>query len=115
MYKMAFFEDIADLNELKSAYRQLVMLYHPDRGGDNEKMKQLNYEYARYLKLLSNPPKTLSEVRKGHVIMVNNSRSIVTEVGSDYFKARSLVTKREAYFSKTTGYALLNFKLRAKI
>lgn len=112
---MTFFKNISSLDELKTAYRHLVMLYHPDRGGDNEMMKQLNYEYARYYKILTNPPKNLAEVRVGHIITVNDSRSVVTEVGRDYFKARSLITKREAYFSKSTGYAMLNFKLKATI
>ena len=112
---MKFFSNITSLDELKAAYRHLVMLYHPDRGGDNETMKQLNYEYARFHKLLSNPPRNLNEVRVGHVITVNNSRCIVTEVGTEYFRARSLVTNREAYFSKSTGFAMLNFKLRATI
>jgi hypothetical protein len=40
---------------------------------------------------------------------------VVIEVNADYFKARSLKTNREAYFSKATGYAMLNFKYQAKI
>jgi hypothetical protein len=51
----------------------------------------------------------------GHIIKVNNTRCVVTEVYKNYFRARSLTTNREAFFSKTTGYAMLNFKFRAEV
>ncbi len=112
---MAFFERVMTIEELKSAYRRLVMMYHPDRGGDAEKMKALNYEYARRLRKLSAPLTSLNEVCVGHVVKVNNTESVVTEVYRDYFKARSRATGREAYFSKSTGFAMLNFRFRATL
>ena len=42
---MKYFNNIYTLNELKKEYRRLAMLYHPDRGGDNETMKEINAEY----------------------------------------------------------------------
>jgi len=112
---MVYFTDVITREELKAAYRQLVMIYHPDRGGDIEMMKKINYEYALRLKKLDIKPRKLDEVVVGHLIKVNNSRCVVTEVLKDCFKARSLSTNREAYFSKTTGYAMLNFNYRAEI
>jgi hypothetical protein len=99
----------------KINYFLLVMLYHPDRGGDTDTMKKINYEYSRRLKKLAYKPKNLTEIAVGHIVKVNNSRSVVTEVGKDYFKARSLKTGREAYFSKSTGYAMLNFNFKAEL
>ena len=32
-------------SEIKSAYRKLSMKYHPDKGGDAEKFKQINEAY----------------------------------------------------------------------
>jgi hypothetical protein len=112
---MSFFMDVLTIEELKSAYRRLVMSYHPDRGGSNEIMKQLNYEYAYRLRKLGKKPRYLSDMDTGHIVLVNNSRCVVTEVFGEYFKARSIETSREAYFSKSTGYAMLNFNFKAKI
>jgi hypothetical protein len=112
---MAFFTNVITRDELKAAYRRLVMMYHPDRGGDVEKMKKINYEYAFRLKKLDTKPRKLDEVVVGHIVKVNNSQCVVTEVLKDCFRARSLNTNRETYFSKTTGYAMLNFKFRAEV
>lgn len=42
---MKYFTNINSLDELKKEYRRLVMLNHPDRGGDVEIMKAINNEY----------------------------------------------------------------------
>jgi hypothetical protein len=112
---MRFFTDALSLEELKTAYRRLVMIYHPDRGGDNEMMKRLNYEYAKRLKLMEEKPSSLQELKVGNLVLVNESKCIVTEVTKEFFKAKSFKTSREAYFSKSTGFAMLNFRFQAKI
>ena len=112
---MVFFTDVITREELKTAYRRLVLAYHPDRGGDVEIMKKINYEYALRLRKLDTKPRKLDEVVIGHIVIVNNTQCVVTEVHDDYFKARSLVTNRETFFSKTTGYAMLNFKFKAEV
>lgn len=40
-----FFYSCKTLEELKAAYKKAVKLYHPDLGGDTEKMKQINADY----------------------------------------------------------------------
>lgn len=42
---MKYFANIKTLDDLKKEYRRLVMLNHPDRGGDLETMKEINNEY----------------------------------------------------------------------
>lgn len=112
---MKYFTGVYCEEELKSTYRKLVKQHHPDKGGSTEIMKMINYEYARYQKAFSYRPKTLNEVKVGCFIYVNKTKCIVTKVEGKCFKARSLKTFRESYFSKDTGFALLNFNFRATV
>jgi hypothetical protein len=106
---MKFFEGVLTEEELKSTYRKLVKVNHPDKGGNTEIMKMINYQAFQY------KPKQLDEVKVGCTVFVNNTRCIVTKVEETCFKARSLNTFRETYFSKSTGFALLNFKFKAAV
>ena len=40
-----FFHQCRTLREDKQKYKELAMKFHPDRNGDEEIMKRLNYEY----------------------------------------------------------------------
>ena len=44
---MKYFTNIKTLDDLKKEYRRLVMMNHPDRGGDLETMKIINLEYEQ--------------------------------------------------------------------
>lgn len=112
---MYHFKNVSSQDELKKVYRRLAILYHPDKGGCLNIMQEINNEYARLSDNIGKTPENLTEVKVGNIIYVNKTRCIVTQVEKDRFKARSLNTGREAYFSKTTGYAMLNLKLRADI
>lgn len=43
----------ASLDEIKRSFRKLAMVHHPDKGGDQEKFKEINTAYD----ILSNPQK----------------------------------------------------------
>ncbi|MBN2487052.1 MAG: hypothetical protein JXB34_13845 [Bacteroidales bacterium] len=112
---MKFFEGVWNEEELKITYRKLVKTHHPDKGGNTEIMKMINYQYARYLKAFQYKPQSLHEVKVGCTVFVNNTRCIVTKVEETCFSARSLKTFRETFFSKSTGYAILNFNYKASL
>ena len=50
--KTSFFKNCRTLQEVKQQYKKLAMHYHPDRGGDEETMKQINQAYDG---IISNP------------------------------------------------------------
>lgn len=52
-YKILGISKNATDEEIKKAYRKLALKYHPDRGGDTEKFKEINEAYQ----VLSNPQK----------------------------------------------------------
>lgn len=52
-YKTLGINKSASAEEIKKAYRKMAMKYHPDRGGDQEKFKEINEAYQ----VLSNPQK----------------------------------------------------------
>lgn len=52
-----FFRECATLEELKAEYKKLVMMHHPDRGGDLETMQEINEEYDETFPRLKNKHK----------------------------------------------------------
>lgn len=55
--KLFSIDDLRELNEtnLKKKFRELMRENHPDRGGDEEKAKQINEAYSILKKYLENP------------------------------------------------------------
>jgi curved DNA-binding protein CbpA len=50
--KSQFFFQCRTLREVKQAYKSQALKHHPDRGGDEETMKMLNFEYDQ---IINNP------------------------------------------------------------
>lgn len=51
---MAYFKDVRTAEELKRQWRHLVKMYHPDLGGTDEIMRQINLEYDSLLRRVGN-------------------------------------------------------------
>ncbi len=51
---MKWFEAINSLDELRKLYRKLVARYHPDNGGEEGAIKEINAEYEVLFKKLKN-------------------------------------------------------------
>ena len=47
---MNFFQDCTTVEEIKATYRKLARQHHPDLGGDEATMKELNDQYEKALK-----------------------------------------------------------------
>ncbi|WP_195604443.1 J domain-containing protein [Clostridium tyrobutyricum] len=47
-----YFENIKTVEELKEKYRRLALKYHPDMGGTNEEMAEINNQYDVLFKKL---------------------------------------------------------------
>jgi curved DNA-binding protein CbpA len=45
LYQILELPNFASSEKIKLKYRQLALKYHPDRGGDEEKMKLINMAY----------------------------------------------------------------------
>jgi len=110
---MTYFADVKEKNDLKSKYRKLSFMYHPDKGGEVEKMQAINQEYNMLKNTFGIFPGDLRSVQVGNFIYVNKSLSLVTKVERKCFHAKSFKTGRVALFDKSTGYGIFNFDIRA--
>ena len=46
---ITYFENYLTTDEIKTRYRQLAQLHHPDHGGDTATMQAINAEYAYHM------------------------------------------------------------------
>lgn len=49
---MNYFNQCRTLREVKQKFKDLAMIHHPDRGGENKTMQEINLEYAM---IINNP------------------------------------------------------------
>jgi hypothetical protein len=61
---MKWFKDVKTLDELRSMYRKLALLHHPDRGGSTSDMQEINNEYDILSKRLIHSNTVFSKCRK---------------------------------------------------
>jgi hypothetical protein len=61
---MKWFKDIQTLDQLRTMYRKLAFLHHPDRGGSTADMQEINNEYEILSKRLIHSNTQFSEGRK---------------------------------------------------
>lgn len=61
---MKWFHNITSLDELRSEYRRLALLHHPDKGGSTSDMQEINNEYDLLSKTLINNNTSFSDGRR---------------------------------------------------
>lgn len=77
---MTFFADIKDINELKKAFKRLIMKNHPDRGGDTATCQAINAEYDKVMKALINGESDANYGRNGDKYNFWESKEERTEI-----------------------------------
>ena len=112
---MTYFADVKERTDLKSKYRKLSLMYHPDKGGELQIMQAINEEYKMLKHTFGIFPKDLRNVKVGNFVYVNKSLCIVFKVEDKLFYAKSFYSGRVAMFDKDTGYGLFNFKIKAYV
>ena len=76
-YHILKLQNFASTHDIRRSYRKLALQHHPDRGGCQEKMKELNEAYEYLMKnkdqydLQLRPSKPVLK-RYGFTIVVNN-------------------------------------------
>lgn len=113
---MRYFPDKIE-NEVQARlnYKRLAVLYHPDRGGNEQIMREINQEYELIKKKLKKKKFGLSLVEVGDMVQVNGTICEVTAVFKETFVARALGRHRFSVFDKKTGKSLYDKKFMARI
>ena len=70
---MKWFKNCESLEQLKKIYKELILKHHPDRGGDNATMAEINGEYEKMFKLLQEKSSNKTEKAEN----VNEYREII--------------------------------------
>lgn len=112
---MRFFPDYIE-NEIQARlnYKRLAVMYHPDRGGNEDVMREINLEYDLIKRNLKRQKKDLKGVNVGDTVIVNGTECEVTAVFSETFVAKAKGRHRLAVFDKKSGYSIYDKKFKAR-
>jgi len=121
--KLRFFPDnIENEAQVKLNYKRLALLYHPDRGGSGELMRELNveYDYLKHIIKAKNLTKKsvkseFSKLKVGDTVFVNGTECVVVDVFNHSFIAQAKGRVKLAIFDKETGYAINNNRYKASL
>jgi len=113
---MRFFSDDIDSEvQARLNYKRLAVLYHPDMGGNEEIMREINQEYELVKKRLRKCRKGLDDLKVGDGVLVNGTECVVTAVFEKTFIAKAKGRHRLAVFEKKTGFSVYDKKYKAKL
>lgn len=71
-----WFDSCNTIEDLKKVYKDLVLKHHPDRGGDNATMAQINAEYDRVFVILQKQSTNKTEQAE----QVNEYRDLIHQL-----------------------------------
>lgn len=102
---MKFFENVGTLDELKSEFRRLAMIHHPDRGGDTETMAAINSIYEKLFPIMKAKHNQTASV-KVHETADSYRREFYTENGwagknyNPYLSTKEITQKIREYVKR---------------
>jgi len=73
---MDYFANIHTLEELRSLYRKLAFLHHPDKNGDTATMQEINRQYSLKSNKLINSNNTFDDARKDSEMKISEEMKI---------------------------------------
>ena len=73
LYKILGLPDFASPEEIKKVYRKLALIHHPDRGGDQERMKLINAAYDILSKRKNEYDARLRQARRPAVVIIRHT------------------------------------------
>ncbi len=112
---MTYFKDISTKTQLKTTYIKLAKQNHPDMGGNNHTMQNINAEYEFMNKLINTRKKSLMNLKKGDTVFVNGTECTVIFDTSKTFIAKAKDREKKEMFDKITGLGINNKKYKAYI
>lgn len=81
MPKTRFFAECQTIQQLKTKYRELIKVNHPDHGGNEETCKQINLEYETMFQYILDHPSSEQEKKSNYFANVNDGfREILAKV-----------------------------------
>ncbi len=112
---MRFFSDDIDSEvQARLNYKRLAVMYHPDRGGNEAIMREINQEYEIVKKKLRKIKHGLREIEVGDTVVVNGTECEVKAVFAETFLAQAKGRIRMAVFDKNTGWDVHSKKYKAR-
>ena len=113
---MIFSDKTYTKEDLAKEYKRLARQYHPDLGGDELLMRQLNREYELRKKMIEEGKvRSFDNLREGDIVFVNGTECKVTHVSPYAFIAKARYKNKSAVFDKRTGVAVGNRKYKATL
>lgn len=106
-FSKRYFDHIHDLDELKKEWRRLNMLHHPDRGGSDEMMQEINNQYqaavARVVSMGSSRPGNQTNASNNQSDRTQSDRTQSDRTQSDRTQSQSDRTQSDRT-STNTGH-----------
>ena len=103
----------ATKSQIKQAYHNKVLLYHPDKGGDSEKFIEIHKAYAYVKNFLSQKEQKCISQKKKAPLTILKTKNITYQItitlkDAYYGKSKTVTLKRNRICSLCKGKGAIN-------